>query len=228
VAVKRISKKAKIETAWYDDLCILYQRTKIPDLRNLLWEQVKNVVYARVHEFIREKKPYLRKNKELSQKLFQESFFIFIKATDIWDKKRKTKFLTFLGDILDQEILNIIRLDNYHKARDKKIEDKLRREILDEPFSFSGEEQYEKSEVLEELRILFENFNFSSQLDRDIINTIIYGKVGDWVRLQKKSDLSAGKFNRRRREVLGELRGYIEKKGTPRVRAVIKEILNER
>jgi len=228
VEIKRVSKKAKIETAWYDDLCSLYQRTKISSVRNLLWEQVKNIVYARVHEFIRKKKPYLRKDKDLSQKLFQESFFIFVKATEIWDKKRKTKFLTFLGDILDQEILNIIRLDNYHRTRDRKIEDKLRREILDEPYTFSDEGSQEKTSILEELRFLFENFNFSSQLDRDIVSTMIYGKTGDWVRLQRKSKLSVSKFNKRRQEVIGKLRIYIKEKSSQKVLDVIKEILDER
>jgi hypothetical protein len=234
--VKRRAKRAKINTEWYDDLCSLYQKTKALELldvssslRNIFWDQVRGLVHGRVHEFVRVKKPsLLMRDRDLTQKLFQESFFIFCKACNIWDKKRKTKFLTFLGDILDQEILNIIRLDWYYKSRDRKLVGKLKEQVIDEPVSFFDEEKQEKANVLEEVKLLVENFNFESEIERDIVRTIIYGKVGDWVRLRKKSGLGIGKFNKVRQGVIKKLKIHIEEKASLKTRAVILEIVSEK
>jgi len=234
--VERRAKRAKINTEWYDDLCSLYQKTKALELldvsnslRNIFWDQVRGLVHGRVHEFVRVKKPsLLMRDRDLTQKLFQESFFIFCKACNIWDKKRKTKFLTFLGDILDQEILNIIRLDWWYKSRDKKLVDKLKDQVIDEPVSFFDEEKQEKASVLEEVRSLIENFKFESEIERDIVNTIIYGKVGDWVKLRKKSGLGIGKFNKVRKAVIEKLKNHIKEKSSPKTLAVILEIIGEK
>ena len=234
--MKRRAKRAKINTEWYDDLCSLYQKTKTLELtdvanalRNIFWDQVRGIVHGRVHEFVRIKKPsLLLRDRDLVQKLFQESFFIFCKACNIWDKKRKTKFLTFLGDILDQEILNIIRLDWYYKSRDRKLEGKLRDQVVDEPIPFFDEEQQEREHVLEEVKVLVENFSFGSEIERDIVRTIIYGKVGDWIRLRKKSGLGIGKFNKVRQEIIEKLKSYIKEKSSPKVRDVILEIVSEK
>lgn len=233
---KRIAKKPKINTDWYDDLCLVYQKTKklelnsvANSLRNVFWEQVKGIVHGRVHEFVRNKKPSLLvKDRDLIQKLFQESFFIFCKACNIWDKKRKTKFLTFLGDILDQEILNIIRLDYYYKSRDKKLEVRLREQIIDEPIQFQDEERQERESILEEVRTLLENFTFSSNIERDIVHTMIYGKTGDWTKLRKKSGLGFGKFTKTRQEVINKLKEYIENSTSQKTKAVIVDIISKK
>jgi DNA-directed RNA polymerase specialized sigma subunit len=226
--IKRTAKRAKLETGWYDVLCQLYQDTKITELRNILWEQVKNLVYGRVHAFIRRKKFSVLADKELCKKIFDDSFLIFIKATEIWDKNRKTKFLTFLGDILDQEILNIIRLDRYHKSRDKKLEGKLKKQVVDEPIKFFSYRDQEKEEILGEFKELFESFSFKSKLERDIIYTMVYGKMGDWTKLRKESKMSVGKFAKIRQQISIELKEYILEKSSPRMKDVLKEILEEK
>ncbi len=234
--MKLRAKRLKINTEWYDELCLLVQRTKTLDLeavssslRNILWEQVRGIVHGRVHEFVRVRKPSLLvKDTDLAQKLFQESFFIFCKACNIWDKNRKTKFLTFLGDILDQEILNIIRLEYYHRSRSRKLEGKLKGQVIDESIPFYDEESRERDLVLEEVRTLIESYKFSSKLERDIINTIIYGKVGDWVKLRKKSGLGVAKFNKTRQLVVEKLKTYISEKSSSKTRDVILEIVSEK
>jgi hypothetical protein len=221
--------KDKRDTGWYDDLCDLYQRTHIASLRNILWEQVRGLVHGRVHQFIREKKStILRRDPELCQKLFQESFFIFVKAVDIWDRKRRTKFLTFLGDILNQEILNKIRLHLYHRQRDWKLEMKLKMSEDFVPHTPPFKDNaFEREEFYDEIRTLFENFSFADEIDRDIAYTMIYGKIGDWAKLQKKSGLGIGGFYRKRMELIEKLRTYITDSSTPKMKAIIEEIMSE-
>lgn len=230
---KRIPKSdSKPDTKWYDDLCILYQKTQIPDLRNVLWDQVRGIVHGRVHEFIREKKvSILLHNRDLCQKLFQESFFIFVKAVNIWDPSRNTKFLTFLGDILNQEILNIIRLDLYYKNRDKKLETKLKAQNpVEEQVANTVDIEcsFERQEMLDEVRELFENFPFESQTDRDIVYTMIYGKMGDWSRLSKRLGIGPGKLYKMRLQIVEKLRNHIETNCSTKLKCVLKEVLVEK
>jgi hypothetical protein len=222
-------RKGKKDTGWYDDLCDLYQRTHIDSLRNILWEQVRGLVHGRVHQFIREKKSaILRRDPDFCQVLFQESFFIFVKAVDIWDRKRRTKFLTFLGDILNQEILNKIRLHLYHKQRDWKLETKLKISSdfvpHTEPFKDNA---FERDEFFEDIKILFDGYSFADEIDRDIAYTMVYGKIGDWTRLQKKSGLGIGGFYRKRSDLKEKLRKYIIENSTPKMREIIEEIMGE-
>lgn len=222
-------RKDKRDTGWYDDLCELYQRTHIDSLRNILWEQVKGLVYGRVHQFIREKKStILRRDQELSQLLFQESFLIFVKAVNIWDRRRRTKFLTFLGDILNQEILNKIRLHLYHKQRDWKLEAKLKTSSdfvpHTEPFKDNA---FEREEFYAEIKVLFDAFSFDDEIDRDIAYTMVYGKIGDWTKLQRKSGLGIGGFYRKRTNLVEKLRVYIIENSTPKMKVIIEEIMSE-
>ena len=221
--------KDKRDTGWYDNLCDLYQRTHIDSLRNILWEQVRGLVHGRVYQFIREKKAtILRRDPELCQKLFQESFFIFVKAVDIWDRKRRTKFLTFLGDMLNQEILNKIRLHLYHRTRDWKLEVKLKASedfvAHTEPFKDNA---FEREDFYADIRTLFENFAFSDEIDRDIAYTLVYGKIGDWTKLQKKSGLGIGVFYKKRTDLIDKLRVYILENSTPKMKAILEEVLSE-
>jgi hypothetical protein len=222
----------KPDTKWYDDLCLLYQKTRIPELRNVLWDQVRGIVHGRVHQFIREKKvSILLHNQDLCQKLFQESFFIFVKAVDIWDPSRNTKFLTFLGDILNQEILNIIRLDLYYKTRDKKLEDKLKLHYpIEEQVNESRDydEDFERQEMLEEMKTLFENYPFKNQIDRDIVYTMIYGKMGDWSKLSKRLGVGLGKLYKMRLQIIEDLRNYIEAHCSTRLKCILQELLVEK
>jgi hypothetical protein len=228
--------KVKINTEWYDDLCRLYQKTKClelseasSNLRNILWEQVKGIVHGRVHEFIRERKSVLLlRDRDLSQKLFQESFFIFVKAADIWDTNRKTKFITFLGDILDQEILNIIRLDKYGKDRHYKINNKLKYFTGEEQVHLYDETSKEREDVLIEIKDLMESMPFQNEIERDIIYTLVYGKAGDWGKLQKKSGLKPINFNKLRKLTVEKVKSYILDKSSTKVKDVITEIINEK
>ena len=217
--------KKKWETDWYDDLCKMYQKTKIPELRNVLWEQVKLLVYGRVRRFINEKKPFLKREPELCQKLYQESFFVFQKAVDIWDQNKKTKFLTFLGDILDQEILNIIRLDFYYRGRDAKIAARLTSEQNEFP---PVQEQFEKQEMLEEVRLLMESYHFENNLEREVTWTMVYGQSGDWTRLQKKSRMSIVAFAKFRKKLVEKLKVYILSQFDEKQKAVLMEVLKEK
>ncbi len=221
--------KGKRDTGWYDDLCELYQRTHIDSLRNILWEQVRGLVHGRVHQFIREKKAtILRRDPELCQLLFQESFLIFVKAVDIWDRKRRTKFLTFLGDILNQEILNKIRLHLYHRQRDWKLEAKLKASSDFVPHTEAFKDNaFERDEFYESIKVLFDGFSFDDEIDRDIAYTMVYGKIGDWTRLQKKSGLGIGVFYRKRTDLKDKLRNYIIENSTPKMKAIIEEIMGE-
>lgn len=224
-SLQRVDKK---DTKWYDDLCDLYQRTHIHELRNILWEQVKGLIHGRIHEFIRERKTYLQRDPELTQKLFQESFFIFCKAVDIWDRNRKTKFITFLGNkFLDQEIMNIIRLESYHRQRDQKLQHKIRDDVLQKP-EIKDECDFEKEELLEEIKKLVENYSFDNSLERDIAFVMTYGKVGDWARLQKKSGLGIGKFYKLRLLVSKKLRDHIDINCSPQLKEVLKDFLKEK
>lgn len=221
-----MSEKKYGDTSWYDDLCLLYQKTKIPELRNVLWEQVKLLLYSRVRGFINEKKSaILKKDPDLCQQLYQDVFFIFQKACDIWDPSRKTKFLTFLGDIVDQEILNIIRLNLYHKSRDNKIKTKLNAEF---ELPVSTTEDFEKEELLSEVKQLFENFSFNSMLERDIVYTTVYGKSGDWSRLQKKSKKSIADFFKLRTEVMEKLKKHVLDNCSPRMKEILQNVLEEK
>lgn len=220
--------KPKPDTKWYDSLCSLYQQTKIPELRNILWEQVKLLIYQRIRKFVNEKKGIeLKKNTDLLQRLNQEAFFIFTKATEVWDPARKTKFLTFLGDILDQEIMNIIRMDWYYKTRDFKICRKLMYESSVEQIPIE-QEQFEKKEFLEEIKNLLANYGFESELERDIIYTVIYGVAGDWAKLQKKSKLSVAGFSKVRKKITEKMKKYILDNCSEKQKAVLKEILGEK
>jgi hypothetical protein len=225
--------KPKPNTNWYDDLILLYQKTRdlglksvSSELRNIGWEQMRGIVQGRVHKHIRERR--LIGDRDLVQKLFQESFFIFVKATEIWDFTRKTKFLTFLGDILDQELMNIVRLDRYHKGRDRKIESKLRSQVVSEPMTFFNEEDHEKEQVLSEVKGLLESFSFEEPSERDVAFTFIYGRSGDWMKLQKKYGLSISKFNRLRKLVISKLKNHILTNSSDKVKALLEGILKEK
>ena len=217
----------KKDTKWYDDLLDLYQRTRITELRNILWENVKGLIYGRIHEFIRDRKTFLKRDPDMCQKLFQESFFIFQKACDIWDKDRQTKFLTFLGDILDQEIMNIIRLESYHRTRDYKLKGKIKNDVLQIP-EVKDEVGFERDELLEEIKRLMENYSFGSAIERDIAYVMAYGKVGDWARLQKKSGIGIGKFYKLRLQVSKKLRDHIYTNCSIQLQAVLKDFLKEK
>jgi hypothetical protein len=223
--------KAKPDTNWYDDLIILCQRTKMlglvyatDSLRNIGWEQMKGIVHGRVHKHVRDRK--LLYDRDLCFKLFQESFFVYCKAVNIWDRSRKTKFLTFLGDILDQELMNIVRMHQYYKSRDKKLEIKLMGQVVDEPIPFFTEEDNEKSKVLEEIKTLLDNFGFESELERDIVDTIIYGRIGDWGKLQRKSNLGAANFSKLRKHVVEKLRNYILANCSEKVKEILQDIVH--
>ena len=235
--------KGKINTEWYDDLCLLYQKTRDLGLteisiifRDLLWDQVRGIVYSRIQEFIKHRKSaLLLKDYDLSQKLFQESFFIFTKAVDKWDPNRKTKFITFIGDILDQEILNIIKLDGYAKKKHTKISSKLKDFHKGTEPEFFDETAIEKKAVLAEVEELINNFSFScypdpmkNQLDRDIVHTLIYGKLGDWGKLRKKYKMSLSDFNQFKKDSVNRIRTYILEKSSPKVKYVLSEIVNEK
>lgn len=234
----RISKNdaLKDDTKWYDDLCWLYQincalsRSETAyQIRNLLWEQVKGLVQGRVHEFIRNRRAAaLKYDKDLSQKLFQESFFVFVKACDVWDSSRKTKFLTFLGDILDQEILNIIRLDNYHKFRDKKLEIRINQNSMVDDPEETVEDNLEKNKMFDEIKDMIENFPFENPTERDVIYTIIYGKMGDWAKLRERLGLGIGKLYKIRSNAIQRLREHILQNCSSKVREVINEVVNEK
>ncbi len=226
---KKEEKEKKVwDTEWYDDLCKMYQRTKIPELRNVLWEQVKLLVFSRVRKFITDRRgTALRRNPELCQKINQESFFIFLKACDRWDPARGTKFLTFLGDILDQEIMNIVRLDWYYKTRDVKIGNKLLIEKATESRT-QEQEEFEKAELLEEIRRLLDEYTFDSELEQDIVWTMIYGVSGDWTRLQRKHKLSIATFTKARKKVIEKLKKYFLDHCDEKQKCVLKEMLETR
>jgi len=227
----------KRDTVWYNDLCILYQRTKAlgldkasADLRNILWDQIRSFVHGRVYDFIHEKKAsILRKDPDLCSKLYQESFFVFLKACDIWDQERKTKFMTFLGDIINQEILNIIRMDLYYRTRDRKLAIKLSNEHkVERENETTGEENFEKDELFEEVHFILENFAFGDELERDIVFTTLYGRMGDWAKLQKKSGLSLSVFYRMRAQTIQKLREHILSCCSDKMKDVLKEVLAEK
>ncbi|OGM08244.1 hypothetical protein A2Z67_00905 [Candidatus Woesebacteria bacterium RBG_13_36_22] len=235
--------KEKRETLWYDDLCKLYQKTRIPELRNILWEQVKLLLYSRIRKFVTEKKSsILKRDPDLVMQLYQDAFFIFQKACDVWDPTRNTRFLTFLSDIIDQEVLNIIRLDIYHKVRDSKIKKRIEDEM--ECFNWPGQigraterkkifvepstctEDFEKEKFFEEVRHMFENYCFENQLERDIVYTTVYGKPGEWVRLQKKSRMSIENFYKLRDATMTKLKHFILENCTKHMKDVLCEVLN--
>lgn len=221
-----IKHKKEWDTSWYDDLCKMYQKTKIPELRNVLWDQVKLLVFSRVRKFITEHKG-MRRDPDLCQKLNQESFFIFLKACEIWDETRKTKFLTFLGDMLNQEIMNIIRLDWYYKNRDIKIYSRLVAEKASETRPLE-QEQFEKNELLDAVKQLLDNYIFDSPIERDIIWTTIYGVSGDWTRLRKQYNLSIAVFAKARHKTVDKLKAYILEHCTDKQKCVLKELLEEK
>jgi len=218
------------DTQWYDELCELWQRTQIPELRNVLWEQVKHFIYGRIHEFIRDRKSSsIKQDPDLIQELFQGSWLIFLKAATIWDKRRKTKFLTFLGNCLNQEIMNIIRLYYYHKTRTIKLAAKMKVALESEHSdSITFADELEKETMLEGVRDMMEGFPFSNELERDIARTMMYNKVGDWSRLQKQCGIGIGAFYKLRREVTAKLRKHIEDNASPKMAALIREYLEEK
>jgi hypothetical protein len=206
-------KKKKRDTSYYDDFAKLYIKMRDIDIgiasqvRNILWEQIKNLLYSRVRDIIdRRKGDIIRQDPDFAKQLYQDCFLILQKACDIWDPKRGTKFLTFLGDITDQEIRNKIRLHFYHKTRDKKIRLRTIDEL--EP-RVTTIEEHEKEEMLEEVKRLFENYAFKSKLERDIVNLVVYGREGEWKKLQKKSKMSIENFYALRDKILKELKTYI-------------------
>jgi hypothetical protein len=136
--------------------------------------------------------------------------------------------MTFLTDIIDQEILNIIRMDLYYKTRDRKLAAKVAnaQEVENEINDY--EEDFEKEALLEEVRILLENFNFDDVLERDIVYTTLYGKIGDWTRLQKKSGLGIGVFYKAREKTIKKLREYIISSCSDKMKSVLKEVLAEK
>jgi DNA-directed RNA polymerase specialized sigma subunit len=210
--VKKENKKKK-DTTWYNDLVKIYQDKKVDNpvvataIRNILWEQIKNLLYSRVRDIIdRRKGDIVRQDPEFAKQLYQDTFFILQKAVDIWDPNRGTKFLTFLGDIADQEILNKIRLHFYHKTRDKKIRDRTAEEFVLKTTSI---EEYEKDEMLDEMKRLFENYTFDTKLERDIVNLIVYGRGGAWNKLLKRSKMNIDHFYKLRDATLKKLRVYI-------------------
>lgn len=224
--------KVKFDTSWYDDLALLYQKTRdlgviyaSTELRNLGWDQIQGIVYNRVHSYIRKRKTSVLSDRDLCQKLFQESFFIFVKALDIWDRNRKTKFLTFLGDILNQEIMNIVRLDRYHKTRDYKIEKRIQSQKIDEPIPFLNEESIEKEGVLEEVKVILNNIVFETQLERDLVNAIIFGDTKDLSELRKSSKMSVLTFSAYKDQVKEKLKQEILSKSSEKAKAVIQEIV---
>jgi len=230
---KRTSKRAKLDTSWYDALVLLYQKTRdlgldqaSSSLRNVGWECMRGIVHGKVRDHIKTFR--LLHDRDLCQKLFQDSFFIYTKACNIWDYKRKTKFLTFLGDILPQELRNVVSLDRYHNKRDYKLEKRLRKQVVDEPIHFFDEIDQERKLVLEEIRELLEKFSFGSEVERDIANILIYGKLGDWGKLQKKSGLKSANFAKARQDVALKLREYILSKCSEHTKNVLKEILGEK
>lgn len=225
-------KKSRYNTEWYDDLALLYQKTRdlgviyaSTELRNLGWDQIQGIVYNRVHSYIRKRKTSVLSDRDLCQKLFQESFFIFVKALDIWDRNRKTKFLTFLGDILNQEIMNIVRLDRYHKTRDYKIEKRIQSQKIDEPIPFLNEEGLEKESVLAEVRNILNDIVFESQLERDLVNAITFGDVKDLSELRKSAKMSVLSFSAYKDQVKEKLRQEILSKSSEKAKAVIQEIV---
>jgi len=230
---ERIAKKPKLNTDWYDDLILLYQKTKglglsevSSSLRNVGWECMKGFVHGKVHEHIRMKR--LIHDRELCQKLFQESFFIFCKVIDLWNPDKNTKVLTWLGDCLPQELMNKVRLDQYHRSRDYKLEKKLRDQLVDEPLQFFSEEDQERKEVLEEVRNLLENMPWDTTLEREMANIMIYGKSGDWNKLQRSSNLGIGKFSKLRKKVIEYLRSYIMEHCSDKTREILRSIVTEK
>lgn len=218
----------KTDTKWYDDLVVLFHKTGIESIRNVLWDQVKGLVYGRVHDFIRQSS-YLRYDNDLCQKLFQESFFIFVKAVDIWDVTRKTKFITFLGAMLDQEIKNIIRLEHYHKNRDKKIEVKIKDKTPPHNWILpSHETNLDRNEFFEEIREIIENFPFENQTERDVVFTIIYGEMGDWSKLRKRLDIGIGKLYKIRAKAIERLRIHIKENCSEKMKTVLGEVIAEK
>jgi len=224
--------KVKFDTSWYDDLALLYQKTRdlgityaSTELRNLGWNQIQGIVYNRVHTYIRKRKSLVLSDKDLVQKLFQESFFIFVKALNIWDRNRKTKFLTFLGDILNQEIMNIVRLDRYHKTRDYKIEKRIQNQKIDEPIRFFDEECIEKESVLEEVKVILNSIVFETQLERDLVNTIIFGDAKDLSKLRKSSKMSVLTFLSFKDKIKERLKQEILSKSSEKTKSIIKEIV---
>jgi hypothetical protein len=229
----RIPKRQKINTEWYDDLVLLYQKTKglglkevSSSLRNIGWENLRGFIHGKVHEHIRTKR--LQYDRDLCQKLFQESFFIFCKVIDIWDPSRKTKVMTWLGDCLPQELMNNVRLTQYHKSRDRKIASRLRNQVVDESATFDNEEDQERKSVLEEVHDLLENLTFNTDLERKIAFTMIYGRAGDWRRLQKSSGLGAGKFGKVRKQVVEKLRSYIMDNCSIRAKEILTDLVLEK
>jgi hypothetical protein len=92
----------------------------------------------------------------------------------------------------------------------------------------SAEEKQERDTVLTEVRTLMENFNFGSQIERDVVNVMIYGKVGDWAKLRRSYDLGIGKFNKIRQEVVEELKEYLIKNCSKKTKDVIFEVISEK
>jgi hypothetical protein len=205
--------KKKKDTLWYDDFAKLYLKMRDIDInvasqvRNILWEQVKNLLYSRVRDIVEKRKgDIVRQDPDFAKQLYQDCFLILQKACDIWDPTRGTKFLTFLGDITDQEILNKIRLHFYHKTRDKKI----RIRTIDEfEQKYDTIEDREREEMLEEVKRLFEDYSFETKLERDIVNLVVDGREGDWKRLQRKSKMSIENFYKLRDVTLDKLKKYI-------------------
>lgn len=226
-----MGEKEKLDNAWYDDLVVMYQKTKIPELRNVLWEQVKLLIYSLVRRFINEKKSsILKRDSELCKKLYDDAFFIFCKCCDSYDPSKKTKFLTFLGYKVPQDIRNTISLHYYHKNRDQQIEKKVEDEmsVKESHEIHDVAENFESEVLLDEIRILFENFSFETPLERDVIYTLMYGKSGDWKKLQKKSKLTPVEFNRFRSRVVEKLRKHIVDSCSPKMRDVLQEWLHEK
>lgn len=231
-----VAEKVKWDTSWYDTCVILYQRTKITEFRNILWKQVERLMFSRIKKFVANRKgTALRNNPELIHKLYNEAFFIFLKACDRWNpegitdaagKLHRTTFVTFLGDIIEQEIMNVVSLDWYYKNRDIKI---ARRLISERPFEQTPDQElFEKNDLLADIKGFLENYTFENELERDVVWTMIYGIPGDWAKLQKKFKLSISAFSKVRKKTVTKLRDSVLLHCSPKQKDVLRELLEEK
>jgi hypothetical protein len=134
--------------------------------------------------------------------------------------------LTYLGNrFLDNEITNRIRLESYYKNRDKKIELKLTDLAL--PSEEFEEDYFEREIFLDRIRELFEDFSFTTELERNIAQVMVYGKMGDWKKLRVSSKLAIGKFFKVREKVIADLKLYLEVNLDDKEKILLKEFLAE-
>lgn len=247
-----MAEKAKRETWWYDPIIEIYQKmspkdSRFTELRNFVWKSIEGLVVSQIKKFIDRKGTTLRRDPELCQKLYGEAYFIFLKACEKWnpigvvdseDKKHnptgvigangthKTTFMTFLWAIIDQELLNIVRLDWYYKNRNIKIARRLLSEGTAE--LKPEQERFEYNDLLADIKEFLENYSFESDLERDIIWTMIYGIPGDWKKLQQKSKVSPAAFSKARKKTVAKLKESILGHCTPKQKDVLRELLEER